>query len=131
MSRRTAPRLTSRQRLTRGLTYSAIGPVDVTRGVLGLGAHSAAAGAASLRRRYRAGRDVGDIIAAPPEVVVGLPQVLQDAHRPGRGRRGWVIAGVAVAVLGGGAVAFAIVRRASQPDPQSPRPPSVDVHPKP
>ena len=33
--------LTSRERLARGLTYSAVGPLDVTRGVVGLGVHSA------------------------------------------------------------------------------------------
>ena len=48
--------LTPRQRLTRGLTYTAVGPVDVTRGVVGLSVHSAQAGAANLRRRYREGR---------------------------------------------------------------------------
>ena len=44
-------RLTPRERLSRGLQYTAVGPVDVTRGLVGLGAHSAQAGASSLRRR--------------------------------------------------------------------------------
>ncbi|MDT5215809.1 MAG: hypothetical protein QOK18_4048, partial [Mycobacterium sp.] len=35
-----------------------------------------------------------------------------------------------VVVLGVGAVAFSIIRRSTQPEP-SPRPPSVEVSPKP
>ena len=41
-------RLTPQQRLSRGLTYTAVGPVDVTRGIVGLGAHSAQAGRTAL-----------------------------------------------------------------------------------
>ena len=44
-------RLTPRERLSRGLASTAVGPVDVTRGLVGLGVHSAQAGASSLRRR--------------------------------------------------------------------------------
>jgi len=36
MGRKTEPKLTSRERLTRGLRYTAVGPVDVTRGVVGV-----------------------------------------------------------------------------------------------
>ena len=46
MSFKTDVRLTPSQRLGRGLKYSAVGPVDVTRGTVGLswqGVHSAAA----------------------------------------------------------------------------------------
>ncbi|MEZ0364944.1 cell wall synthesis protein CwsA [Mycobacterium sp. pUA109] len=142
MSPKTDTRLTPRQRLSRGLTYTAIGPVDVTRGVVGLGAHSARAGAASLRRRYQEGRLARELAAAPEtiakefaaaqEVVTGLPQALQDARRSqGRSRRPWVIAAVAAAVLAGGAAAFSIIRRTSRPQEESPRPPSVEVQPKP
>lgn len=144
MSAKTGPGLTSRERLARGLTYSAVGPVDVTRGVVGLGAHSAQSTASALRRRYREGRLAREIAAAQEtlaqelsaaqEVVAGLPQALQDARRSQRRKpRPWVIAGAAVVVLAGGAVAFSIVRRSARNDGEepSPRPPSVDVQPRP
>lgn len=134
-------RLTPRERLARGLAFSALGPVDVTRGIVGLGIHSAHATASQLRRRYREGELSRDIaaaqetiaeeLAAAQEVAANLPQALKQARRARRrGKRRFVIAGVAVAVLAGGAVAFSIVRRSSQPEP-SPRPPSVDVQPRP
>jgi Cell wall synthesis protein CwsA len=144
MKAKTESRLTPRERLARGLTYSAVGPVDVTRGVVGLGAHAAQSTASGLRRRYREGRLAHEVaaaqealaqeLAAAQEVVAGLPQALQDARRSGRrSRRPWVIAGAAVVVLAGGAVAFSVVRRSmrSQRDEPSPRPPSVDVQPRP
>ena len=152
MSAKTGSRLTPRERLARGLTYSAAGPVDVTRGLVGVGVHSAQSAASELRRRYREGRLAREIaeaqeslaqelaaaLGAPPacggEAVSGLPQALQDARRTQRrGKRPWVIAGVAVAVLAGGAVAFSIVRRSmhSEREEPSPRPPSVDVQPRP
>jgi hypothetical protein len=143
MSAKTGSRLTPRERLARGLTYSAVGPVDVTRGVVGLGVHGAQSTASGLRRRYREGRLARDItaaqgtlaqeLAAAQEVVSGLPQALQDARRAQRrGRRPWVIAGAAVVVLAGGAVAFSIVRRSVRSDGEpSPRPPSVDVQQRP
>jgi Cell wall synthesis protein CwsA len=144
MRAKTASRLTPRERLARGLTYSAVGPVDVTRGVVGLGVQSAQSTASGLRRRYREGRLAREVaaaqetlaqeLAAAQEVVAALPQALQEARRSQRrSRRPWVIAGLAVVVLAGGAVAFSIVRRSvrSQPDEPSPRPPSVDVQPRP
>ena len=134
MSVKTESRLTPRERLGRGLTYTAVGPVDLTRGVVGLGVQSAQSTASQLRRRYQEGRlarDLAQELAAAQEVVAGLPQALQDARRAQRrGKRPWVIAGVAVAVLAGGAVAFSIVRRSTREEP-SPRPPSVDVQPRP
>jgi Cell wall synthesis protein CwsA len=141
MSARNHTRLTPRQRLSRGLTYTAIGPVDVTRGLIELGAHSAQSGASSLRRRYREGRLARDLqtaqetlaqeLAAAQDVVTGLPQALQQARRSRRrGKRPWVIAGVAAVALAGGAAVFSIVRRSSREEP-SPRPPSVDVEPRP
>ncbi len=135
-------RLTPRQRLTRGLAYTAVGPVDITRGLVGLGAHSAQVGAANLLRRYREGRLARDLagaqqtltqeLAAAGEVVSGLPAALQHARRSRRrSKRPWVLAGVVTAVvLAAGAVAFSVVRRSSRNEP-SPRPPSVDVQPKP
>ena len=141
MSAKNHTRLTPGQRLSRGLTYTAVGPLDVTRGIVGLGAHSAQAGASSLHRRYQEGRLARDLqtaqealaqeLAAAQDVVSGLPQALQQARRSHRrGKRPWVIAGVAVAVLAGGAAAFSIVRRSMQREP-SPRPPSVDLPPRP
>lgn len=144
MSAKTGSRLTPRERLARGLSYSAVGPVDVTRGVVGLGVQSAQSTASQLRRRYEEGRLARDLaaaqetlaqeLAAAQEVVAGLPQALQDARRgQRRGKRRWVIAGLAVAVLAGGAIAFSIVRRSTRPQPEEPslRPPSVDVQPRP
>jgi hypothetical protein len=144
MSAKTGTRLTPRERLARGLTYSAVGPVDVTRGVVGLGVHGAQSTASGLRRRYREGRLAREIaaaqetlaqeLAAAQEVVSGLPQALQDARATQRrSKRPWVIAGAAVVVLAGGAVAFSIVRRSMQSEREepSPRPPSVDVQPRP
>ncbi|OBK57397.1 cell wall synthesis protein CwsA [Mycobacterium gordonae] len=141
MSQKAEASLTPRERLTRGLTYSAVGPVDVTRGVVGLGVQSAHSTAAEVRRRYREGRlarelaaaqeTIGQELAAAQEVVANLPQLLQDARRnQRRSKKPWLIAGGAVVVLAGGAVAFSLVRRSSKPEP-SPRPPSVDVQPRP
>ena len=144
MSAKKDSRLTPRERLTRGLTYTAVGPVDVTRGLVGLGVHSAQSAASELRRRYREGRLARDFaaaqealaqeLAAAQEVVTGLPQALQQARRSQRrSKRPWVIAGAAVVVLAGGAAAFSIVRRSMRPEREepSPRPPSVDVQPRP
>ena len=129
--------LTSRERLARGLTYSAVGPLDVTRGVVGLGVHSAQTTASELHRWYRQGQLARDIaaaqetiaqeLAAAQEVVTTLPRARRSRRRS---KRPLVIAAVGVAVLAGGAAAFSIVRRSSRPEP-SPRPPSVDVQPRP
>jgi hypothetical protein len=138
MSAKNKIRLTPRERLNRGLQYSAVGPVDVTRGLVGLGAHSAQAGASSLRRRYQEGRLARDIqntlaqeLAAAQEVVTGLPEALAQARRSQRRKpRPWVLAGAAVVVLAAGGAAFSIIRRSSQQEP-SPLPPSVDVDHRP
>jgi Cell wall synthesis protein CwsA len=134
-------RLTPRERLSRGLTNTAAGPVDVTRGLVGLSVHSAQAGASSLRRRYQEGRLAREIqsaqealvheLAAAQEVVTGLPEALAQARRSQRRKpRPWVLAGAAAAVLAAGGAAFSIIRRSSQPEP-SPLPPSVDVDHRP
>jgi hypothetical protein len=134
-------RLTPRERLSRGLTYTAVGPVDVTRGVLGLSVHSAQAGASSLRRRYQEGRLARDIqsaqealvheLAAAQEVVTSLPEVFAHARRSQRRTpRPWVLAGAVVVVLAAGGAAFSIIRRSSHPEP-SLLPPSVDVDHRP
>jgi cell wall synthesis protein CwsA len=134
-------RLTPGQRLTRGLAYTAIGPVDITRGTVGLSLHSAYSAGGRLRALYRNSRvakELGEAqetvareLAAAQEVVATLPAALQEARKPKRSRRKWVlVTTVGVAVLAGGAVAFSIIRRSMQPEP-SPRPPSVEVEPKP
>jgi Cell wall synthesis protein CwsA len=141
MSARNHTRLTPRQRLTRGLTYTAVGPLDVTRGVVGLGLHSAQASASNLRRHYQEGQLARDLqaaqetlaqeLAAAQDVVTGLPQAFQQARQSQRrSKRPWMIAAIAVVALAGGAVAFSIVRRSARPEP-SPRPPSVEVQPRP
>jgi hypothetical protein len=141
MNAKNHTRLTPQQRLTRGLTYTAVGPLDVTRGVVGLGLHSAQAGASNLRRQYQEGRLARDLqtaqealaqeLAAAQDVVTGLPQAFQQARRSqGRRKRPWIVAGLAVLAVAGGAAAFSIIRRSSRPEP-SPRPPSVEVHPRP
>lgn len=125
-------RLAPRQRLARGLKYSAVGPVDVTRGVVGLSANTVSAAATGLRKRYESGQ-LRRQLAAAAEAVAALPEVLQEAAaapQPKRRRRRLVIAGAAVAVLAGGAVTFSIMRRSTRPEP-SPLPPSVEVNPKP
>ncbi len=132
-------RLTPRERLSRGLTNTAVGPVDVTRGLVGLSVHSAQAGASNLRRRYREGRLARDLhsaqealvqeLAAAQEVVTGLPDALQHARRAQRRRpRPWLLAGAAAVVLAAGAAAFSITRRSTHREP-SPLPPSVEVDP--
>lgn len=145
MSSTTETVLTPRQRLVRGLSYTAIGPVDVTRGVCGLGRDSVRAGAAGVRRRYREGQlsrqvsaaqaVLAEELAAAQEAVAGLPQALRDAGRtPRRGRRPWLIAAVVTgtaAVLAGGVAAVVVIRRSAQDEEPSPRPPSVEPQPRP
>lgn len=132
--------LTSRQRLTRGLKYTAIGPVDVTRGALGVSADTAQATAAELRRRYRSGQLRRELataqqtlvaeLAAAQDAVSSLPEVLTGNRAKNRRRKRLIILGVGAGVLAVGAVSFSIVRRSMQPEP-SPLPPSVEVAPKP
>jgi hypothetical protein len=133
-------RLTPRERLSRGLASTAVGPLDVTRGLVGLGVHSAQSGASGLRRRYREGRLAHELrsaqealvqeLAAAQDVVTGLPEALQQARRAQRRRpRPWVLAGAAAVVLAAGAAAFSVVRRSSRPEPST-LPPSVEVEPR-
>lgn len=118
MSEQVETRLTPRERLTRGLAYSAVGPVDVTRGLLelgvGLGLQSARSTAAGLRRRYREGRLAREVAAAQEtlaqeltaaqDVVANLPQALQDARTQRRSKHHlWIFAGIAAAILASGA----------------------------
>jgi hypothetical protein len=139
--KRQRSRLTPRARLTRGLTYTAVGPLDISRGAVGLGLQGAHSAGSGLRRRYDRARIAGQVratqetvareLAAASEVVAGLPQAFQEARRPNRRRRRLIIFSAAgVLALAGGAVAFSIIRRSSPPEPSA-RPPSVEVTPKP
>ncbi|BBY44943.1 cell wall synthesis protein CwsA [Mycolicibacterium celeriflavum] len=135
MSSKTDVRLTPGERLSRGLKYTAVGPVDVTRGALGLGITGAQSSAEWVGERYRRGRlkaQLSEDLATAQEIV---SQALLGAS-PARTaksklrRRRLVLIGVGVAAVAGGAVAFSIVRRSTQPEP-SPLPPSVEVAPRP
>lgn len=135
MSARTDVRLAPHQRLSRGLKYTAVGPVDITRGVLGLSANTAQATATQLRRRYESGK-LRRQLAAAAEAVAALPDTLQEAVSPPKKRRQkrrrpLIIAAAAVTVLAGGAAAFSIVRRRTRPQEPPTLPPSVEVTPKP
>ncbi len=142
MSLKPESRVSPRQRLTRGLTYSALGPVDVTRGVAGLTANSARSGAALLRKRYQdgeLGQQLGiaqeqitkELAAAPEhlakelaaaqEVVSALPHALQDARQAQyRRRRPWLKIVLLTAAVAGGVVVFSKARGSSDPQPQQP-----------
>ncbi|WP_099023867.1 cell wall synthesis protein CwsA [Mycolicibacterium palauense] len=149
MSSKTDTRLTHGQRLARGLTYTAVGPVDVTRGAVGLSVDSLGAAATELRRQYRksavrrelrkelasaqetVSRELTAAQAAAQETLAELPDKLRGAARRRRSRKTWLLVATGGAVvLAGGAVAFTIVRRSTRPEP-SPLPPSVQVDPKP
>ncbi|HEX2214290.1 MAG TPA: cell wall synthesis protein CwsA [Mycobacterium sp.] len=140
MSSKTDVRLTPGQRLTRGLKYTAVGPVDVTRGALGLGVTGAQSSASWVGDRYRRGRlkaelagaqsTIAQELAVAQEVLANLPGVIADARKPRRRRRPLLLAAVGIVALAGGAVAFSIIRRSTQPEP-SPLPPSVEVSPRP
>lgn len=145
MTSSTETRLTPGQRLARGLAHSAAGPVDVTRGALGLGANAIVVTAAGLRQRYREGKlrrelerelvearqSVSRELTAAKDALAELPESFRAARADRhRSRRPWIIAGAAAAALALGGAAFAVVRRNSRPEP-SPLPPSVQVEPKP
>lgn len=134
MTASTETRLSSGQRLARGLARTAAGPVDITRGTLGLGAQSVAATVCGIRRQYRNGKlrkELHRELAAAQGVIAGLPEAFQEArvHRHAS-RRPWVIAGAVAATLVVGAAAFSLVRRKSRRE-DSQLPPSVQVEPKP
>ncbi|SEH55744.1 Protein of unknown function [Mycolicibacterium rutilum] len=132
MSPKTDVRLSPGQRLSRGLKYTALGPVDVTRGAVGLGLNGAQSSASWVGERYRTGRlkaELAKELAVAQEVVAGLPAAVTKA-RSRRRRRPLLVAAVGVVALAGGAVAFSIVRRSTQKEP-SPLPPSVEVSPRP
>ena len=144
MSSKTRVRLTPSQRLSRGLKYSTVGPVDVGRGAVGLGVESVRGSASWVGDRYRrskiarelkadlasAQETIASEVVAAQEVLANLPAALSNARTPRRRGRRLIFVGVGAAVLAGGAVTFSILRRSAQPEP-SPLPPSVEVAPKP
>jgi hypothetical protein len=137
-------RLSPSQRLTRGLKYTAVGPVDLTWGALGVGLDGAQSSAAWVGERYRRSRlkdqlgkelataqeTLAQELAAAQEAVSNLPQAIKKARTRRRGPRPLVLVAAGVITLAGGAVAFSIVRRSMKPEP-SPLPPSVEVTPRP
>lgn len=141
MAIHTDTRLTPSQRLTRGLAHTAGGPVDVTRGAVGLTAQSVASTVSGIRKRYQASqlrKELADAqnavrheLAAAQEAVAALPQTLAEAGQTRRGRRLLIGAAVGTAVLAGGAVAFSVVRRSRRRAEPSALPPSVQVEPRP
>ncbi|MCV7192204.1 cell wall synthesis protein CwsA [Mycolicibacterium brumae] len=132
----TEERLTPGKRLTQGLAHTATGPLDVGRGIVGLGVATARAAASNAQVRYEraqvrrqlesAQQTIADEFSAAQEVVAGIPQALADARKSGRARKIGLITGIGLATAVGGAVAFSIIRRSMQPEP-SPLPPSVEV----
>ena len=144
MSSNTDARLSPGQRLSRGLRNTAVGPVDVTRGTVGLSWQGAHTAASSLRQRVEKSKLARDLakefedaqvaiageLAAAQEVIANLPQAIADARKPKRRPRPLVLAAAGVAMIAVGAAVFSIVRRSMQPEP-SPRPPSVEITPKP
>ena len=141
MSTKTDVRLAPRARLARGLKYSAVGPVDITRGFAGLSAQTAQATAAGLRRQCKQSRlrdelaqaqqIIAQELAAAQEAVANLPQTLHEAGKSRRRRRVVIFAGLGVLMLAGGAVAFSIIRRPPPQEPPTTLQPSVTVSPKP
>lgn len=134
MSSKTRVRLTPSQRLSRGLKYSTVGPVDVTRGAVGIGVNSVRSSASWVGQKYRSSQvaqQLKDELVAASEAVANLPETLEKVRAPKRRRRPrLLVVAVGAAVLAGGAAAFSIARRSTQPEPSS-LPPSVEVTPKP
>lgn len=152
MSSKTVDRLTPGQRLGRGLKYTAVGPVDLTRGAVGVGVDAVRCSAAWVGDRYCRGGVTQQLKAdltsaqdtlvselgaaqraaqeAAHEVATNLPEAFEKARKSRGRRRPLLLTGIGVAVLVAGAAAFSIIRRSTQPEP-SPLPPSVEVSPKP
>jgi len=106
MSTSTDAKLTPAERLGRGLRYTIAGPVDITRGTVGLGVSSAGSGVSWARARLR---------PEPPQ--------------PPK-RRPLLYLLIAAGVVAVGAATFSIVRRSMRPEPST-LPPSVEITHKP
>ncbi len=145
MTSSTETRLTPARRLSRGLVHTVAGPVDVTRGVFGLGANAIAITAGGIKQRYREGKlrkdlerevaeakeSLGRELSAAKDALSELPETFRAAHADRHhSKRPWLIAGALAGTLALGGAAFAIVRRNSRPEP-SHLPPSVQVEPRP
>ncbi|MCV7420689.1 cell wall synthesis protein CwsA [Mycobacterium yunnanensis] len=140
----TAVRLTPAARIARGLKYSTVGPVDITRGAAGVALNSTRSSVSWAADRYRRDRlksrlakelaaaqnAIAGEFAVAQDVVTGLPDTIRAARRARRRPRPLMVLGAGVAVLAVGAVSFSIIRRSTQPEP-SPLPPSVDSTPRP
>lgn len=140
MGRKTEIRLTPRERLSRGLRYSAIGPVDVTRGAIGVSAQSARATAAQVRKRFQEAREAAaewDALDEPgpvQQVVAAVPQVIHEVRvSQRRHRRLLVFGALGVLSVVGGAIAFRTIRSSQTHthSEQSSLAPTVEVSPKP
>ena len=139
-----AARLTPTARIARGLKYTTVGPVDVTRGAVGVALNSTRSSVTWAADRYRRDRlksqltkdlaaaqeAIANEFASAQDTVTRLPDALKATRRSRRRPKPIVMVGVGVAVLALGAVSFSIIRRSTQPDP-SPLPPSVDATPRP
>ncbi|MEZ0339190.1 cell wall synthesis protein CwsA [Mycobacterium sp. pV006] len=133
MSSKTRVRMTPGQRFSRGLRYTAIGPVDVTRGAVGLGAESVRSSATWVGNRYRDSRltrQLAEELTSAQQAIAELPEKLAKPRKAPNRRRRLLWVGLGVAALAGGAAVFTVARQSAQPEP-SPRPPSVEVTPKP
>ena len=116
MNPETDIRLTPGQRLSRGLKYTAIGPVDVTRGAVGLSVHGAQSSANRIRNsidKSRLAKEIGAAqdtiaqeLAVAQEVLANLPSVIADARKPRRKRRPLLLAAVGVVAAGRGSGGF-------------------------
>ena len=88
----TTARLTPRERFTRGLKYSTVGPYDITRGAVGITAGTVGSSVGWLRDQYRSGRlreeletaqeVVASELAAAQQVISSLPPVPAAAGLP-------------------------------------------------
>ncbi|MFN8229170.1 MAG: cell wall synthesis protein CwsA [Mycobacterium sp.] len=135
-------RLTPARRLTRGLSRTAAGPVDITRGTLGLVAQSVGATFGGLRQQFRKSqarkelrRELADAKSLVAHEFADVKQAVQELaeSKGGRGprRKRLLIAAAGVTTLAGGAALFSTIRRSQRRPEPSPLPPSVPVEPKP
>ena len=80
MSVKTDARLSPGQRLSRGLRYTAVGPVDVTRGTVGLSVAGAQSAAAGLRQRIEKSRLAKELVQELEEAQGTIAAELAEAR---------------------------------------------------